>query len=110
MIFFLPHTSSRSKPLLSSGRRLALTPVISFAPFSIVHSIAVLVAMDFLGFGLPPPSPSWGELIRQGTENLSDWHLVVFPLLAMFLTLQLTVFVGEAVREAFDPREFSRLR
>ena len=88
----------------------ALTPVISFAPFSIVHNIAVLVAMDFLGFGLPPPSPSWGELIRQGTENLYDWHLVVFPLLAMFFTLQLTVFVGEAIREAFDPREYSRLR
>jgi len=88
----------------------ALTPVISFAPFAIVGSISSLVALDFLGFGLPPPTPSWGELIHQGTQNIFEWHLVVFPLVAVFLTLQMTAFIGEAVREAFDPRVFSRLR
>ena len=88
----------------------ALTPVVSFAPFSVVGNISSLVALDFLGFGLPPPTPSWGELIHQGTQNIFEWHLVVFPLLALFLTLQLTVFIGEAVRESFDPRVFSRLR
>ena len=67
-------------------------------------------ALDFLGFGLPPPTPSWGELLHQGSQNLFEWHLVLFPLLAIFLTLQLTVFIGEAVRESFDPRVFNRLR
>lgn len=88
----------------------ALTPIISFAPFSLVGNISSLVALDFLGFGLPPPTPSWGELLHQATQNIFEWHLVVFPLLAIFLTLQLTVFIGEAVREAFDPKEYSRLR
>lgn len=88
----------------------ALTPVVSFAPFAIVAEIVALVSLDFLGFGLPAPTPSWGELIGQGKANIRDWHLVVFPLLAMFFTLQLIVFIGEAVREAFDPKVFSRLR
>jgi microcin C transport system permease protein len=88
----------------------SLTPVISFTPFAIVAGISELVALDFLGFGLPAPTPSWGELIAQGTEYLTKWWIVVFPLVAMFLTLLLIVFIGEAVREAFDPKEYSRLR
>jgi len=88
----------------------SLTPVVSFAPFMVVANIAALVALDFLGFGLPAPTPSWGELIGQGVENLTKWWLVFFPLAAMFVTLLLIVFIGEAVREAFDPKEFSRLR
>ena len=87
----------------------ALTPVVSFAPFSIVANISTLVALDFLGFGLPAPTPSWGELIGQGVNNLTKFWLVFFPLGAVFLTLLLVVFVGEAIREAFDPKEFSRL-
>ena len=81
----------------------------SFAPFSIVANISTLVALDFLGFGLPAPIPSWGELIGQGVNNLTKFWLVFFPLGAVFLTLLLVVFVGEAIREAFDPKEFSRL-
>lgn len=88
----------------------ALTPVVSFAPFAVVANIAALVALDFLGFGLPAPTPSWGELIGQGMNNLAKWWLVFFPLGAVFITLLLVVFVGEAIREAFDPKEFSRLR
>lgn len=88
----------------------ALTPLVSFAPFVIVANIASLVALDFLGFGLPAPTPSWGELIGQGMENLTKWWLVIFPLCAMFITLLLVVFIGEAVREAFDPKEFSQLQ
>jgi microcin C transport system permease protein len=88
----------------------SLTPVISFAPFTIVANIAALVALDFLGFGLPAPTPSWGELIGQGMENLTKWWLVFFPLGVLFVTLLLVVFIGEAVREAFDPKEYSRLR
>ena len=88
----------------------ALTPVVSFAPFTIVANISALVALDFLGFGLPAPTPSWGELIGQGMENLTKWWLVFFPLGVLFMTLLLVVFIGEAVREAFDPKEYSRLR
>ena len=88
----------------------ALTPIVSFAPFMVVGNIGALVALDFLGFGLPAPTPSWGELIGQGVENLTKWWLVFFPLAAMFVTLLLIVFIGEAVREAFDPKEYSRLR
>ena len=88
----------------------ALTPIVSFAPFVIVGNISTLVALDFLGFGLPAPTPSWGELIEQGTENLTKWWLVVYPLGALFVTLLLVVFIGEAVREAFDPKEFSQLQ
>jgi microcin C transport system permease protein len=92
----------------------SLTPVISFAPFTVVANISALVALDFLGFGLPAPTPSWGELIGQGLDYLSGteskWWLVVSPLSIFFLTLLLIVFIGEAVREAFDPREYSRLR
>ena len=88
----------------------SLTPVISFAPFFLVGNIGALVSLDFLGFGLPAPTPSWGELIGQGLENLTKWWLVFYPLGAMFLTLLLIVFIGEAIREAFDPKSFSRLR
>ena len=88
----------------------ALTPIISFAPFAIVGGISALVALDYLGFGLPAPTPSWGELVGQGLSHIKDWHLVVFPMGALFVTLLMVVFIGEAIREAFDPKVFSRLR
>ena len=89
----------------------SLTPVITFAPFAIIRNISSLVALDFLGFGLRPPTPSWGEIIRQGvTEDISNWWLIVTPLVAIFLTLVTITFIGEGVRQAFDPREYSRLR
>lgn len=88
----------------------SLTPVISFAPFVIVGNIAALVSLDFLGFGLPPPTPSWGQLMEQGMANIEYWWLVTFPLAVQFLTLIGIVFIGEAVREAFDPKPYSRLR
>ena len=88
----------------------ALVPVISFAPFAAVGCIASLVSLDFLGFGLPPPTPSWGELINQGLKNTQYWWLVVAPLGAQFLTLLMIVFIGEGVREAFDPKPFTRYK
>ncbi|NLM16582.1 MAG: ABC transporter permease subunit [Candidatus Riflebacteria bacterium] len=88
----------------------ALTPVISFAPFAIVGNIGSLVSLDFLGFGLPAPTPSWGELLGQGLANLSKPWLILSPTLAMFFTLLLVSFIGEAIREAFDPKQYSRLR
>jgi microcin C transport system permease protein len=88
----------------------SLTPVISFAPFALVGAISSLVALDFLGFGLRPPAASWGELVNQGLDNIYEWHLIFFPLGALFATLLMVVFIGEAVREAFDPKPYSRLR
>lgn len=88
----------------------SLTPIISFAPFAVVAAISSLVSLDFLGFGLRPPTPSWGEMVNQGLGNIREWHLIFFPLGAMLLTLIQVVFIGEAVREAFDPKVFSRLR
>lgn len=87
----------------------ALTPIITFAPFAMVANISVLVALDFLGFGLPPPTPSWGELLQQGLEHISAWWLIVFPLLALSLTLLAITFIGEAIREAFDPKPHTKL-
>ncbi len=88
----------------------ALTPVISFGPFAIVGGIGTLVSLDYLGFGLPPPTPSWGQMVSVGLQNIDKWWLVLYPLSTEFVTLLLVVFIGEAVRNAFDPREYSRLR
>ena len=90
----------------------ALVPIITYFPFAIVGGIGALVSLDFLGFGLPPPTPSWGEMVSLGLKYITTnkWWLVAAPLGAMFFTLLLTVFVGESVREAFDPKVFSRLR
>lgn len=106
----LAQGESRSSIMFRQILPNALTPIISFAPFAIVGSITALVSLDFLGFGLQPPEPSWGELVSQGKQNIFEWHLVTFPLGALFVTLMLIVFIGEAVREAFDPKVFARLR
>ena len=88
-----------------------MIPVVSRAPFSFVSYISALVSLDFLGFGLPPTEPSWGRLLNQGFEFIkTDPHLVVMPVMALAVTLFLVVMIGEAVREAFDPKVFSRLR
>ncbi len=88
----------------------SLTPIISYAPFAIVANIFSLVSLDFLGFGLPPPTPSWGQLMQQGLSNIEHWWLIATPLLSLFLTLLCITFIGEAIREAFDPKVYSRLR
>lgn len=81
----------------------ALTPVISFLPFVVVANISSLVSLDFLGFGIPPPSPSWGNMISQGLNNLNNWWLALFPLFALFVTLFLIVLIGEGLRYALNP-------
>ena len=88
----------------------SLTPIITFAPFAIIGYIGALVSLDYLGFGLQPPTPSWGELMAQGRTNLQYWHLILAPICAMGGTLFLITFIGEAIREAFDPKVHSRLR
>ena len=88
----------------------SLTPIITFAPFSIIGDIGTLVALDFLGYGLKPPASSWGNLLKQGAENLDYWHMLIFPVVALTLTIFMITFISEAVREAFDPKVYSRLR
>lgn len=88
----------------------SLTPMISRLPFSMIAAIFALVSLDFLGYGLAPPTPSWGQMVGVGLQSMSAWWLVVFPLSAMFVTLFLITFIGEAIREAFDPRVYSRLQ
>lgn len=82
----------------------ALTPILTFSPFILSASIASLAALDYLGLGLPPPTASWGELLREGKENLTSWWLAFFPFFSLFFTLLLFNFVGEGMREAFDSR------
>jgi microcin C transport system permease protein len=82
----------------------SLVPVVTFFPFSLGGAIGVLTALDYLGFGLPPPTPSWGELLAQAQEFQFAWWLVLFPGLALFILVLLGVFIGEGIREAYDPR------
>jgi microcin C transport system permease protein len=83
----------------------ALGPVITFSPFTIAGGISSLAALDYLGFGLPPPTPSWGELLGQAQKNFTiAWWLAVYPSLALFISLSVLNLIGEGVREALDPR------
>ena len=85
----------------------ALSVIITFIPFSVVQGITALTSLDYLGFGLPPPTPSWGELLRQGTDNLHAPWIAATVVVALVLVLTMVTFVGEAVREAFDPKKYS---
>ncbi|MBN1867062.1 ABC transporter permease subunit [Candidatus Sumerlaeota bacterium] len=85
----------------------ALVPLITLFPFSLVGAIGSLAALDYLGFGMPPPTASWGELLNQAQELRWAWWLILYPGLALFLVMLLCVFVGEGVRNAFDPRDYS---
>lgn len=84
-----------------------VSTIITFVPFSVAGGITALTALDYLGFGLPPPTPSWGELLKQGTDNLESAWMVSSVVVAMTLILTLVTFIGEAIREAFDPKQFS---
>ena len=77
-------------------------------PFILAGSVTVLTSLDFLGFGLPPGSPSLGELLNQGKNNLHAPWLGITAFLILSLMLSLLVFIGEAVRDAFDPRKTFR--
>ncbi len=88
----------------------AMTPVITLLPFMIVGGISSLTALDFLGFGLPPPTPSWGEMIQQGLANLYAPWVASSAVTALFVTLLLTAFIGEGVRDAFDPKSFNKIQ
>ena len=86
----------------------AMVATLTFLPFILNGSITTLTSLDFLGFGLPPGSPSLGELLQQGKNNLQAPWLGISGFVVLSLMLSLLVFVGEAVRDAFDPRKSFR--
>ncbi len=88
----------------------ALVPIITFFPFSLVGAIGSLAALDYLGFGLPPPTASWGELLQQAQQYRWAWWLILYPALALFVVMLLGVFTGEGVRNAFDPKPYARMK
>lgn len=84
----------------------SLGPVITFTPFFIAGNIAGLAALDYLGFGLEVPTPSWGELLKQGrTYSTSAWWLTFYPSLCLCGALILVNAIGEGVRDALDPKK-----
>jgi microcin C transport system permease protein len=83
----------------------AMVGTLTFVPFILNGSITTLTSLDFLGLGMPPGSPSLGELLSQGKDNLQAPWLGITGFLVISLMLSLLIFVGEAVRDALDPRK-----
>lgn len=82
----------------------AMTPVITFLPFRMSAAILALTSLDFLGLGVPPSTPSLGELLAQGKANIDAWWLSLSSFGALVGMLVLLIFIGEALRDSFDPR------
>jgi microcin C transport system permease protein len=82
----------------------SLTPIVTFLPFSVSASILALVGLDFLGFGIKYPAPSLGDLLAQGQEYLDAWWIMIPTFLTLTTLMILLTFVGDGVRNAFDPR------
>jgi microcin C transport system permease protein len=83
----------------------AMIATMTFLPFILNGSITTLTSLDFLGFGLPPGSPSLGELLAQGKANLQAPWLGIASFMTLSVMLSLLVFIGEGARDAFDPRQ-----
>ena len=83
----------------------ALTPVVTFFPFEVTAGILALVSLDFLNLGVPSPAPSLGELLAQGKNNLHAIWILLPTFITLSLTITLLTFVGEGIRNAFDPRK-----
>jgi microcin C transport system permease protein len=82
-----------------------MTPVITFLPFRISGAVLALTSLDFLGLGVPPPTPSLVELLAQGKANIDAWWLSISTFVVLVGTLILLIFIGEALRATFDPRK-----
>jgi len=82
-----------------------MVATLTFMPFILTGAITTLTSLDFLGFGLPPGSASLGEMISQGKANLQAPWLGISAFMVLAIMLTLLVFIGEAVRDAFDPRK-----
>jgi microcin C transport system permease protein len=86
----------------------AMVATLTYVPFILSGSVTVLSSLDFLGFGLPPGSPSLGELVAQGKDNLQAPWLAITAFVVLGGTLTLLIFIGEAVRDSFNPRRMPR--
>lgn len=84
-----------------------LSTIITFVPFSIATVTSMLTSLDFLGFGLPPTEPSWGELLQQGKDNLDAWWIFASVTVCLVVIMLLVTFIGEAIRDAFDPKKYT---
>ena len=84
--------------------RNALAPILVPIAFGVASAVLVESALSFLGFGPPPPSPSWGTLLQEGRRDLTMWWLLLFPGLAVFFTVLAYNLIGEGLQEATDPR------
>jgi len=82
----------------------AISPALVSAPFGIAGAIITEAGLSLLGFGVRPPTPSWGTLLRLGNSNYSYWWLIVMPALAMFMTVTIFNLVGSGLRDAMDPK------
>lgn len=83
----------------------SMTPVVTFLPFRMSAAITALVALDFLGLGVPPGTPSLGELLSQGKNNLDAWWIGLSTFILMVVSLLLLTLMGDALRDALDPRK-----
>ena len=83
----------------------AMVATLTFLPFILSSSVMTLTALDFLGLGLPPGSPSLGEMLKQGKANIQAPWLGITAFMTVAVMLSLLIFIGEAVRDAFDPRK-----
>jgi len=83
----------------------SLTPVVTLIPFELASAIGALTSLDFLGLGMPPGTPSLGELLSQGKENLYAWWISLSTFFVLVVTLLLLILVGDALRDALDPRK-----
>ncbi|MFC1507633.1 ABC transporter permease [Pseudomonadota bacterium] len=82
--------------------------IVTLAPFTIAANITALTALDYLGLGLMPPTPSWGDLLQQGKSNLDSPWIASSVVAAIVMVLIMVTFIGEAIREAFDPKKYTR--
>ncbi len=83
----------------------SLTPVVTFLPFRMSAAILALTSLDFLGLGVPPGTPSLGELLAQGKNNIDAWWISLSTFAVLVITLLLLTFMGDALRDALDPRK-----
>lgn len=83
----------------------SLTPVVTFLPFRMSAAILALTSLDFLGLGVPPGTPSLGELLSQGKANIDAWWISLSTFAVLVVTLLLLTFMGDALRDALDPRK-----
>ncbi|TWO71840.1 ABC transporter permease [Caenimonas sedimenti] len=83
----------------------SMTPVITFLPFRMSGAILALTSLDFLGLGVPPGTPSLGELLSQGKNNIDAWWISLSTFAVLVITLLLLTFMGDALRDALDPRK-----